>query len=346
MKIFKRGLSDLLFLVISYLLLFSCSPASPKLKPDPIILNEKIVSANNEAFSRPAVDVLFVIDDSGSMSSHQNNLARNMDTFVDEFTKLKLIDYHIGVISSSINDPDTLAGDGHLSDLGGYTYVDRNTPNAVTVLKTNLKLGAIGSATEKFFDPIALALSDPLLNGYNGGFYRKNAHLVVIILTDTDDQSSRHTASSIMSFLLNLKNNDKKKILSYAAYSPTSDWNCPGEGYGTRELDAFLGQTINAGKNIVSLCDVDFGQKLVDFSKEIVDVVNKPIVLSRPPVISSIKVMYGTQEIPSHPETGWSFDPIQNAIVFGPNLQLDESQPEGTGIDVSFDSAYFPEESP
>lgn len=324
----------------------ACSPASPKLKPEPLVPNEKIVSANNEAFTRPSVDILFVIDDSGSMSSHQTNLKRNTDLFVNEFTKLKLIDYHMAVTSTTVDEWGSKAEDGHLSNLGGKTYIDRNTMNGLDIIKKNMSLGTGGGVYEKLFDPVALALSPPLVNGYNQGFYRPDAHLVIIYVTDTEDQSRSYTAQSFMDFLINLKNNNKNKILSYAAYVPVSQSGCPRDDSNQGKLEKFLDLNVNAGKNRVSLCDPSFGQKLVDFSKEIVNVVNKPIILSRPPVVSSIKVMYGTQEIPSDPNIGWTFDPIQNAIVFGPNLKLDENQPQGTGIDVSFDSAYYPGENP
>ncbi len=345
MRVVRDDLFRIVFVLISLEFAFSCSPASPKLKPDPLVPNEKIVSANNEAFSRPAVDILFVVDDSGSMYGHQANVARNMDQFLNEFTKLKLIDYHIGVISTTIDDDWSKAPDGKLSNLGGYTFVDQNTPNAIQVVKENLSLGTSGTWNEKFFDPVVMALTPPLINGNNAGFYRKNAFLVIIFVTDTEDQSVLYTPQSFMTFLTNLKG-DKNKILSYAAYVPQSTSGCSRDDWNEGILEEFLSLNVNAGKNVVSLCDSDFGTKLVDFSKEIIQVINKPIILSRPPVVSTIKVMYGTQEIPSDPVVGWTFDPLKNAIVFGRDLKLDENQPAGTGIDITFDTAYFPEENP
>lgn len=51
----------------------------------------------------PLVDILFVIDDSGSMGQKQNILSKNSELFIDQFLKIKSIDYHIGVTSSSVN---------------------------------------------------------------------------------------------------------------------------------------------------------------------------------------------------------------------------------------------------
>jgi hypothetical protein len=44
----------------------------------------------------PRVDILFVIDDSASMKAHQENLSRNVKSFVNELAKVKAIDFHIG----------------------------------------------------------------------------------------------------------------------------------------------------------------------------------------------------------------------------------------------------------
>ncbi len=63
------------------------------------------------------VDVLFVIDNSGSMSDEQATLARSMPRFIAEFTG-KPIDYQIGVITT---DADKLANNN-----GVYRVRDEN----------------------------------------------------------------------------------------------------------------------------------------------------------------------------------------------------------------------------
>ena len=47
---------------------------------------------------RPLVDVLFSVDDSGSMSEEQQNLANNFSSFINAASSLDT-DYHIGVIA-------------------------------------------------------------------------------------------------------------------------------------------------------------------------------------------------------------------------------------------------------
>src|SRR5688500_18469462 len=66
-----------------------------------------------EFCQRPAskVDILWVVDNSGSMSAEQNKLA---DRFSDFFLALRrsLVDYHIGVVTTAIQD-------GRLEDANG-----------------------------------------------------------------------------------------------------------------------------------------------------------------------------------------------------------------------------------
>src|SRR3954469_18675110 len=52
----------------------------------------------------PLVDILFVIDNSGSMGSHQANLAQNIGLFIDQIKKNVNLNFHIGVISTDMSD--------------------------------------------------------------------------------------------------------------------------------------------------------------------------------------------------------------------------------------------------
>lgn len=333
MKYNQKGLLFSLGAIIFAGLFSSCSPASDKLIPQPVVNYEKVDLKNNDVFRRPSVDILFVVDNSGSMSTYQQNVADNMDQFVNEFSQLKLIDYHIGVITTDSSDGGELQGTP--------TYVEPSTPNGLARLKTNLKVGTNGSANEELFGPTSLALSKRLLSGYNSGFYRQDAYLVVIFVSDAEDQSNM-SGRDLMDDLVFLKGT-KDKILSYGAIIPTgtATSKCSQDEGNPIEVEKFLALNVNAGKNIVGLCDRDFGTRLVNFSKEIVQVVNKPIILSRVPIIPTIVVKYGAQVIPSNTITGWYFDPKQNAILFGEDLYLDEKQPAGSKLDVFFDSIEF-----
>jgi len=181
MKYNQKGLLLSLSTIVFAGLFSACSPASDKLIAQPVVNYEKVDLKNNDVFRRPSVDILFVVDNSGSMSTYQQNVADNMDQFVDEFSQLKLIDYHIGVITTDSSDNGQLEGNP--------TYVEPSTVDGLRKLKNNLKVGINGSPTEELFGPTSKALSKRLLGGYNSGFYRQDAYLVVIFVSDAEDQS-------------------------------------------------------------------------------------------------------------------------------------------------------------
>ncbi len=74
-------------------------PAPPEFteveQADLIDVTQNISLTNQE--TRPQLDLLFVIDDSNSMETHQNNLAAAMSDFVRELAHLDLLDYRIAV---------------------------------------------------------------------------------------------------------------------------------------------------------------------------------------------------------------------------------------------------------
>ena len=322
------------------------SPESPKLIPKPVI--QKGISEKSIVNRSGKVDILFVIDNSGSMGTYQTNLSNNISKFVNIFFSGAIIDYHIGVLSTDA-DVSTWAGAtpnptccGKLQ--GTPVFIDKNTPNAGVDLSARMVLGTSGSATEQSFEPIRLALSEPLASTVNAGFLRPDAYLAVIFITDAQDQSTI-SPEDFHSFLVGIKGS-KDKILSYAAIIPTSygdQPNCYRDTGNPTRIETFMSMTANAGDNVYNLCDPDFGDKLAGVATSIQSRVVEAIYLDRAPIIESIEVMYGSQVIPKDPAKGWSYDASMNAIYLGKDVVLDTTQPEGTKIRVEANYTTYDE---
>jgi hypothetical protein len=312
----------------------ACSREAPKLVEK--IQVRKVTAHDNRFGFNPRVDILFVIDDSGSMSTHQANLAHNIQLFTASIFNSQLIDYHIGVITSSMDQWQSGPG-AHGRLVGMPSFVDRTTADGNQILAKNLIVGTSGSATEKFFEPVVAALTPPASTKENAGFYRDEAHLALVFITDTDDQSENLDADRFLDTLVHLKGR-KEKILTYAAYIPTTDGGCDrsGEELPTR-LERFF--TLAAGKTF-GLCDVDYGQRLAAISEDVVTAVARHMPLSVPPDPATIEVSYGSQVIPNDPSIGWTFDPLNNALIFGKNIKFTE-QPLGSLVEVSFRAAEY-----
>lgn len=282
----------------------------------------------------PRLDILFVVDNSISMDSHQENLATNIEKFTAEFTKSSFIDYHIGVITT-----DKYIRGGKL--VGDPRYVNKKTPNIDSVLARNILVGTNGSTTEMVFDPVELALTIPHLNGWNAGFYRPGGTLVLIFITDAEDQSINLNETSFYQFLLGLKGGDASKVLAYGVIVPTNDpLSCDRDPGGTpRRIERFLAALPNNANNVVNLCDPDYGSRLASMAKSIVDEIST-LRLSQAPYVPSIKVTWGNIELPPDIETGWSFDPKLNTIHLGNRIDW-TSQPSGTQLNITYDVAKF-----
>ena len=169
-------------------------------------------------------DILFVVDDSGSMAAEQANLATNFQVFIDALAASPVKnDFQIGITTTSVDRNVTAAGvttlngafDGTVSACGGYAghaypagaliTVDAGTglqvnggntrilsaasPTLVQDFTRNVNVGVCGSGKEQGLRAARLALSEPLLSGANAGFLRAGSRLAVIVVSDANDCS-------------------------------------------------------------------------------------------------------------------------------------------------------------
>jgi len=179
------------------------------------------------------MDILFVIDDSGSMQEEQDNLATNFPKFIDVLDKYKTdsgssINYRVGVTTTSVtrNFRESILGipfprsttgiDGLL--LGQDTEPEPNCglsdpwiegpgSGVDTTFSCMAQVGTLGDATEMPFAALEGALSTEgkgmsRPGGPNEGFYRKdqNSLLVVVVITDEDDCSMENGGVIAVSF--------------------------------------------------------------------------------------------------------------------------------------------------
>lgn len=319
----------------------SCTNADPKLIPPehvqpPTEPPQETEKGSVRTLSSP-VDILFVIDDSGSMLSHQRNLSKNVGNFVAEFFKAGVTDYQIGVITTSTSYCDSWSGncwytwgDGKL--MGSPSFITASTPDGLNILSRKMLVGTSGNGEEMIFTPIKLAFSEPNLSGLNAGFLRPDAHLAIVIITDTEDQS-KINAKDIHNFLLDLKPNHPDKILTYAAMIPTKyTIPCPRDDGNPTRIEEFMSLT---NGQTFGICDADFGAKIAAMGADLARRTMRYLMFSRKPVESSIRVRWGTQEILRDPDTGWTYDPDRIALRFGPKLVWSK-QPPGTQVEVDF----------
>ena len=326
---------------------------------------KKIINKSTAVTSsyNPSVDILFIIDNSGTMANFQDFLTKNSDLFISQFLDTKFIDYHIAVTTSSYGPPVYLNNgfappsgsetgyvtDGNLtrcnnlSEKTGYpytNYVDKNTPKGDQCLREMMKVGTHSQTDEHFFNIIILSLSE-LISGENTHFYRPDAHLAVFIITDSYDQSSV-TYRRAYEFLLDLKEGDKRKI-HYAAGIATLEMpehGCSPEEKAPADFIKMAKLFEDRGR-IFNLCQFDYGKDLALFASHLVNS-TLAIPLDFIPDLDTIEVRYvheeGEQSIPRSPN-GWTYDIKNNLVRLSGNLQLPDREGK---FNLKYEPLYTP----
>lgn len=332
--------------------LSACAPKSPDLvsppKADP---NAKPMAlpVSAQVPYTPKVDILFVIDTSESMDVHQERLKANIDRFVEAFKKNEALDFHIGVVSvwdsirfgKVVPAPYPLGKLRPLKDpsqpgvaIEGAQYVTRSE-SYTEILGESLKIGVEyrikpgttdqdggGPQFEESFSPVLPALSE-----MNGDFYRKDAHLAVIMITDADDwKSSALQASELHSRLVALKDGKAKMVSAYAALALKDchvdpDFrNADGSLVPVEKIPEFV--ALSGGK-VMNLCDADFGDELASIGQMIEEKASPPLQLwlGDKPEAGTLKVSFNGKDLPKN-SGAWSFNMVFNKI------EINTSHPE------------------
>ena len=310
------------------------------------------------------VDILFVIDNSNSMAAHQANLRKNLGSFTRTFGANSNIDFHIGMVtvfdplfvkpSEPGHDRPFYQPVGQLHELVDpstnqklqVNYVNSGTDNNpigsyVNVLGRTLNIGIQdyrkgGPQFEEIFTPIAASMSQVV----NPGFYRSDAHMAVIILTDAEesDKQTSLTGPKLYEQMLGFKHGDPKLISTYGVLGiqdpahPNKYCNqdddlkkmkpLPGERFAKPlRLLEFIqvsnGPNYDAKKNpkVISICSDSYGSYLARVGNQIREyVAGGPKVVpleSEADVNQPMKVVINGKEVPT---TGWTISPDHRSV--------------------------------
>lgn len=283
-----------------------------------------------------ALDILFVIDDSGSMAAHQQNLLANVGELV-RAAKDSGVDLHAGVITTSADGLVVSSALGARGVLAGARkkFAASSEGDFEKTLTENLKLVMTpnGSGTEQPFEAAQFALSEPLISTLNQGFLRPKAALAIFVLTDSDDQSPL-APEHYVQLVKNLK--AKTSVSVHAAYIPADSTTCDrmGEPKATR-IEAVL-NAFGTKDESVNLCDPSFGSKLSKIGDAYSVVGVRTVQLNLAPQISSLTATFGTQKLEAGDLLGgWVYDSSKMQLQLGEKIDW-TSQPAGTRLLIDY----------
>ncbi len=184
-------------------------------------INESVPSAKNK------LDVLLVIDDSGSMAADNQKLARKLKNFVSKLESSN-IDWRMCVTTTDVSYYEGRAiqwqgKSGHILKKG-----DTNLHNIF--VDTIKWIGSGWSTDEQGIKAMNLAVKD----NSRSKCFRKNAGLSVIVISDEDERSV-----------------GGKKSLSTTQYKPLTKLNNPSSFMATVNAEFGVGKRVSVNSIIV-----------------------------------------------------------------------------------------------
>lgn len=350
---------NIVLLATIALMLSACGVKSPQRMDTPEkFAAETAELAEQTELPEPKVNILFVVDNSGSMKPYQAKMQQNIELFARKFFKNTRVDYKIGVVpvydSKYLNDKTvytpsgvrkmnplgelvTLKGAGG-KDMPGQLFITRDTPNPEDVLKNTVAIGTQwGPEAEESFSPVLAVLNDAHNKAKNQSFYDPSAYLAVVFLTDADDVTPGLSAESFYEQLVQAKGGDTSKVLIAAALPNLDNKSASCSKDGRGPIQAFPSLLAVSGGIEADLCSNNFGSHLAAFGELLVQrVATQKLALNYTPDVTTMEVTYGVkdQEPISTLERprDYVFNPSTNEVVLSPYLELPRS--EGASIHV------------
>lgn len=290
-----------------------------------------------EQLETPEVDILFVIDDSCSMSEEQASLTGNFQSFI-QFADSQALDYRIAVVTTDV-DPCFNGNTGAQRPLGyregqcGYFAEGNNDsgtrdpnwrlitpdeqPSAEVAFTTIAAQGINGSGTEAGLQAAYLALSPPVITGWNTGFIRPSAYLAIIMLSDEEDQSP-NTVDFYINYFLAIKGFRNTHLFSLSSIVGDVPGGCGSfqAEAGTRYVEA----AERTGGIFESICTTDWAQALQNLGLSVFGYKSR-FFLSNQPVPGTVVVTVDGVVVDATSAGGqvrWVYDAGTNTVNFAP----------------------------
>jgi hypothetical protein len=261
---------------------------------------------NDKKTISPKIDIMWVIDNSGSMSSYQNELGSKFKSFIDSFINkpiLQIPDFRIAVTTTDESDNGKFF-------LGSLNY-GLSKDNAIDpdlkddfLRKFNrvVRVGTSGSAIEKGLKCSYLSVKN------NPNFFRLDSPLVINIVTDEEDDDITDVNYYIEQ--LNLLKSGQRVIINLIGL--------PGfKRYG---------MAVNKTNGIYLDIKSDFSKILESISLQMVEVTEAFALKQTPANSQTIKCSYNGAETKD-----FEFNEASNTVKVGKSI------PDGVTVEIEYE---------
>lgn len=326
-----------------------------------------------DQFSDPKVDVLWVVDDSGSMAPYQDLLAQNFPDFFSE-SDVSAADYQIAVTTTLALDdtciPDLSGSTSSCNEdamSGYYTACSGNDRYLTTASSDpegqficNVKVSdpanvnpdrGASDAAEAGLQAARNFLEPPNIDdpNINGGFLRDDAKLHVIIVSDEPD-FSEGPIDLYVDFFRNLKGFRNDSLVAVSAIAGPRNgcsWTNSNGEVVTVGADARYEDAVAAlNGRFQSICDADWttmmsnlglaslGLKVEFFLSRAADAATLSVCVRNGSATATCTPVSQTSDGAAD---GYFYDPTANSIVFNPG----SVPPRGSRVEVHYETYCY-----
>jgi hypothetical protein len=302
------------FAVAVTLLGVGCSKKSYDLTP----ASENLIQGD---LTNSKVDIILMIDNSSSMNARQQLLSDQIPSMIASLNSMGL-DYHIGVTTSDMSSNGSggyFIGSGTANN---PTYITPQTPNGLQLLQNRVKAGENGSDYERGIESVKSAIEnaiDPVVNNPDKGFWRDDAILSIIFLSDEEDQSTLVSVAEFKTFMDKLKrpfSTGQRSwianflgVMTLTSGCSAGPFSYPSVGLRYMELVDYTGGVKE------SICTGSLQSAVQNVKVKIIDSL-KDFHLPRPAVVSTIKVYKEGVLMVQSNVNGWEYIPEGSIIRF------------------------------
>jgi hypothetical protein len=244
------------------------------------------------------VDVLMIVDNSGSMAGEQANMAARFSNFLDN---IKSLDWQLGFITTDMS-ANAVKKDGRLVELTGMSgqFILNSQmlqSTAQTVFGNTVQMGSNGSGTELGFKAairaIARSSDTSAESASNRALFRADAGLAMVVVSDAYDNSGTRP-EDVMSAVTS-KWGGNKPFVFHSIVVPQSQYTDPsrtsviaGDPCGSyRESVQYDGREYHRLSDMTggvkgTVCSDNYSAQLANMGKVTAELVNSVTLNCQP----------------------------------------------------------------